>query len=220
VIICHGIPGGAPDPNDKGYLPLAEKITEKGLCCILFNFTGCGTSECSIDMFMWKLDLDTVLDKVYDTPGIDPKSIHCIGFSAGGTVAAHVALYDDRIKSLMLLATPAKLSEILPKDPQIMKDHFSSIGLIKDKDTPKDLQLWYNGFCQMSPVYWIPYISPRPIAIVHGDNDTTVPVEHAKRLYNHASYPKEIIILEGATHQLRKDERITDIILNWLSKVV
>lgn len=219
VIFCHGIPGGMPDPNDKGYIPLIEEITSCGLCAVLFNFRGCGLSGGNIDMEGWGSDLEAVLDKVYNTPGIDPSSIHCIGSSAGGAIASKVAAYNKHIKSLMLMATPADLSDILPEDPYMLKSHFLDIGVIRDQGFPEDIDLWYNNFVQLMPARDVPFISPRPVAIVHGTHDTLVPERHAKRLYDAALDPKDIILVERAPHQLRKDTRTPKIITDWLNKV-
>jgi hypothetical protein len=58
------------------------------------------------------------------------------------------------------------------------------------------------------------------VGIVHGDLDETVPVGHAHALYKAAWEPKRLTILPGATHQLRKDSRITEVIRTWLEEVM
>lgn len=39
-----------------------------------------------------------------------------------------------------------------------------------------------------------------PVLILHGTEDAVIPVEHGKRLYEFASEPKELLIIEGAGH--------------------
>jgi len=39
-----------------------------------------------------------------------------------------------------------------------------------------------------------------PVMIVHGTEDAVIPVDHGKRLFEFASDPKEILIIEGAGH--------------------
>jgi fermentation-respiration switch protein FrsA (DUF1100 family) len=56
--------------------------------------------------------------------------------------------------------------------------------------------------------------------LVHGDQDETVPVEHAILLYNKAGYPKELAILPGAGHRLRLDERAIDAALKWFQSLI
>lgn len=219
IIFCHGIPGSKPDPHDRGYLPLFEEFTGLGFACATFNFRGCGLSEGNIDMRGWYHDLDAVIDAVHGHPGIDPSSIHCIGFSAGGAIAAKIVSYQKEVASLLLMASPQNFSEILPADPSLLKAHFKSIGLIRDDSFPSDLDRWYRDFLDVNPAHWLPFVYPRPVGVVHGDLDETVPVVHAERLFQAAWEPKRLTILEGAGHQLRKDPRIMQVIRAWLTEV-
>ncbi len=219
VILCHGIPGSRPDPSDSGYVSLAQEIVSEGFCCTVFNFRGCGESGGNIDMRGWFDDLSVVFRKVYNTPGIDPSSIHCIAFSAGGAIASRFASFEKKIQSVLLMATPQNFSDILPDDPRLLREHFRQIGVIRDADFPPDLEGWYADFLALSPERSLPFISPRKVSIVHGEKDETVPPEHARLLFESACHPKKITMLEGATHQLRKDPRTAGIIRDWLNEV-
>ena len=44
VCVCHGIPAHIPDPSDKGYPLLAERICREGFAVLIFNFRGTGDS--------------------------------------------------------------------------------------------------------------------------------------------------------------------------------
>jgi uncharacterized protein len=218
VIICHGIPGGKPVPGDRGYIPLAELLAEKGYTCVIFNFSGCGESSGNIDLNVWDEDLLRIYDLVSELPGVDNTGIHIIGFSAGGAIAAKFAALENKnLKSLMLMATPADLSQIIPEDKELMAGHFRELGLIRDPMSPDDINKWYKGFSSLKAenlIRWLP--KDVPLCIVHGDSDMVVPVSDADRIYKAAPQPKKIIVLEGAPHQLRKDDRISGIILDWL----
>jgi len=192
---------------------------DEGYCCVFFNFRGCGLSGGNIDMDGWYEDLSAVVSRIYNTPGIDPSSIHCIAFSAGGAVAARLACVDRRIQSVLLMAVPENFEDILPKDPLILKEHFIRIGLIRGERFPPDLKEWYAGFTELKASVHLPFISPRPVCIVHGESDDTVPPEHAQRLFAAACLPKKIIMLPQGTHQLRKDPRVLQIIIDWLKEV-
>jgi pimeloyl-ACP methyl ester carboxylesterase len=220
VIICHGIPGGKPVPGDRGYIPLAELLADNGFICVIFNFSGCGESSGNIDLNVWDEDLLRVYDLVSELPGIDNTAIHIVGFSAGGAIAAKFAALENRnFRSLMLMATPADLSQIIPEDKELMAGHFREMGLIKNPMSPDDIDKWYKGFSSLNAenlIRWLP--RDVPLFIVHGDKDTVVPVTHADRIYKAAPQPKKMMILEGAAHQLRKDDRVTGIILDWLKE--
>lgn len=168
----------------------------------------------------WYSDLEAVVSKICDTPGIDPSGIHCVAFSAGGAVAARFASFEKRFQSLLLMATPENFSDILPADPVVLRDHFKRIGVIRDEHFPSDLGAWYKGFLDLKPAASLPFVSPCPVGIVHGDRDEVVPKEHAEKLFAAACFPKKLITMEGAAHQLRKDPRTIGIIREWLTNDV
>lgn len=197
-----------------------EALILEGYCCATFNFRGCGLSEGSIDMRDWYSDLEAVVSRICDTPGIDDAAVHCVAFSAGGAIASRYASLEKRFRSLLLMATPENFSEILPTDPSVLRDHFKRIGVIRDEHFPSDLGAWYKGFLDLEPAKWLPFVSPCPVGIVHGDQDEVVPREHSERLFAAACFPKKLTMVEGAAHQLRKDPRTVEIIREWLTRDV
>lgn len=219
MIICHGIPGSRPNPHDRGYLPLVEAIVAGGFNAVLFNFCGCGESDGDIDMQAWYMDLLQVHDLVANVPGVDPTALHAIGFSAGGAIAAKAAGSERLFQSLLLMATPADFAAILPDDPLVLREHFQSLGLIRAASFPRDVNAWYRAFLDLKAARWLPFLSPRPLAIVHGLDDTVVPVRQAQVLYDAALDPKRLTLIEGAPHQLRRDPRTAGLVMDWLTEV-
>jgi len=65
-------------------------------------------------------------------------------------------------------------------------------------------------------IRYVAEIAPRPLLLMHGSQDTTVEVSHAYKLYERAGEPKQIIIVDGAEHRLRQNERAMAIALDWL----
>ena len=51
-----------------------------------------------------------------------------------------------------------------------------------------------------SPVAAVARLAPRPLLLIHGDADTSVPVEHAHRLYAAAGSPKDLWVIPGLGH--------------------
>ena len=62
-------------------------------------------------------------------------------------------------------------------------------------------------------------ISPRPLLLVHGDKDDVVDVKNATQLYEAAKDPKKLIIIKGAGHRLRRDERAVKTVVDWLKGI-
>jgi fermentation-respiration switch protein FrsA (DUF1100 family) len=50
------------------------------------------------------------------------------------------------------------------------------------------------------PVTAVARLAPRPLLVIHGGADASVPVEHARRLYAAAGDPKDLWVLPGVDH--------------------
>jgi fermentation-respiration switch protein FrsA (DUF1100 family) len=211
VCVCHGIPAGIPDPSDKGYALLAEQVCRHGFGVLLFNFRGTGASGGNLDILGWTRDLKAVIDYLCALPEVDRLAL--LGFSAGAAVAIYVAAAEGRVSSVATCACPAEFTFL---EPSSLIDHFRSIGAIRDSDFPPSLQDWLNGFKLVKPIKYVAKISPRPLLLVHGSRDETVAVSDAHRLYERAGEPKKLVIIDGAGHRLRRDERVVPIVIDWL----
>jgi len=217
VCTCHGIPAGIPDPTDRGYASLAEKISPHGFAVLIFNFRGAGASGGNLDMLGWTRDLKAVIDYLYALPQVDSSYLALLGFSGGAAVSVYAAAGDKRVSSVVACACPAEFNLVTIADsPHSLIDHFRSIGAIRDGDFPASVQDWFNGFELVKPIDYIARIFPRPLLLVHGSQDETVEVSHAHRLYARAGEPKQLAVVEGAGHRLRHSEAAMDIVIDWL----
>jgi uncharacterized protein len=222
VVICHGIPGsGAPRPaDDPGYESLAQTFCSLGVASVVFNFRGCGNSEGDFDMAGWPKDLDAVLDKVSNTPYLDPSRVIVIGFSGGGAAAIQVAAENPAVFALAAVSSPAHF-EIFKKEPEEVVEDFRKRGIIRDPNFPPDLDRWIDGFREIEPRRWIPHFKGKHLLIVHGDADELIPVEHARELFEHApGGVGELAIIPGGEHRLRLDPRCIEILKSWICKVL
>jgi len=218
VCLCHGAPSGdPPQPDDGGYPELAERICRKGLAVYFFNFRGTGESGGNMDLAGWTRDLQAVLDYLWSLDSFDKSHLSLVGFSAGAAVSIYVASKDTRVSGVAACACPAEIAPFNQDNNwQSLIDHFREIGAIRDDGFPPSVQEWVADCQRIHPINHITGIAPRPLLIVHGSEDSVVPVEHAQRLYEKAGLPKRLVILDGAGHRLRRDKRVVDTILNWL----
>jgi uncharacterized protein len=217
VCICHGIPTAAPDPNDRGYVPLAESFYSAGFLTLIFNFRGTGESQGNLDMPGWSRDLRAALGFLYGLSEVDKTHLCVVAFSGGAAVSVYAAAHDPRVSLLVTCASPADFDSLYERQtPREAIERFRQIGAIRDKDFPPSIEEWRRGFETIAPVNWIDRISPRPLLLVHGDADEVIPPEHAQRLYRRAGEPKELKIIPGAKHRLRLDEAAMSFVLDWL----
>lgn len=99
-------------------------------------------------------------------------------------------------------------------------ENFRRIGIIRDKDFPESIESWEENFKIVNPLYYVEKISPRPLLIVHGDKDDVVPVADAYKLFKKANDPRQLEIIKGGGHRLRRDERAFKIVTEWLKNVL
>ncbi len=214
VIFCRGTPSGRPpDPNDGGYPALAERFCRLGYAVLIFNFRGTGNSGGNLELPGWTRDLKAALDYFYDLPELDRTRLTLLGFSAGAAVSVCVASSDTRVASVIACACPA---EIIFSDPLSVIEHFRSIGAIRDKNFPPSVEEWGAGLARGSPINCIGRIAPRPLLLVHGSQDETVPLSQAYELYQKAGEPRDLVVIDGAGHQLRQNDLAMNIVLDWL----
>jgi len=218
VCVCHGIPSGTPfDPNDRGYPELAERICHEGFAVLIFNFRGTGASGGNLDLLGWTRDLKAIIDYLWTLPEVDKSHLSLLGFSGGAAVSVYVASQDKRVSCVAACACPAEFTFFTKADePQSLVDHFRSIGTIRDKDFPHSIEDWLNGLRLVSPIKYVAGIAPRPLLLVHGSQDEIVEVSDAYRLYAQAGEPKHIIIIDGAGHRLRRNDKAIAMVTSWL----
>ncbi len=217
VCICHGIPARIPAPDDEGYPWLAEKICREGFAVFIFNFRGTGASGGNLGMLGWTRDLKVAIDYLCTLPEVDKSHLSLLGFSGGAAVSVYVASGDSRVSCVAACACPAEFTFITDVDePRSVIDHFRNIGVIRDRNFPQSAEEWFNGFRLVRPIEYVAGIAPRPLLLVHGSKDETVDISHAYRLYDRAREPKQIIVVNGAGHRLRQDDRALAVVVDWL----
>jgi esterase/lipase len=199
VITCHGLYSGK---NSEKYVSIGRKFCKEGLAVLRFDFKGCGESgglfeETSLTSRIEDLEsaLDLVEEQGYESVGV-------MGSSLGGTVAVLTTAKDKRVKALVTWATPCILNELFRGE------------VIKGFETLRQDVGNYNVAKAVKDMH-------RPVLIVHGSLDELVPLAHAKVLYENATKPKNIQIIEGADHRFTNPlhrEKATELTLNWFKR--
>jgi uncharacterized protein len=218
VVLCHGIPSGIVDPTDGGYPLLAKTINAEGFAVLTFSFRGSGISGGNFDIAGWTHDLKGAIDHLWNLPEIDDAHLFLCGFSAGASVSVCVAAQDKRISGVIACACPANFDAISDADEQETLKYFRKIGIIRDPDFPHSMEEWLNDFRKVNALHSVADIAPRPLLLVHSIEDNVVPVSNARKLYEAAGEPREIVIIPGNEHRLRRNEKAVDTIIKWLKK--
>ncbi|HWC09613.1 MAG TPA: alpha/beta hydrolase, partial [Acidimicrobiales bacterium] len=75
---------------------------------------------------------------------------------------------------------------------------------------------WARELGEIRPLSMIAKIPPRPLLLVHGSDDETVPLDDARALVEAAGEGVELRVVSSAGHRLRHDPRAVAVLLGWL----
>jgi uncharacterized protein len=219
VVLCHGIPGSARrDPSDDGYEGFARVLADRGYGALWFDFRGTRGSPGEFSVAGWMRDLEAALDALDADAEIGGIPRAVVGSSAGGAVSIAVTAQREDVSAVATFAAPASFTfGGLVSDPRRLLQIFRNTGIVHDPAFPPDLDEWWGEFTAYAPEEMIGKIAPRPVLLVHGDSDDVVGYPHAERLFVAAGEPKELVRIPGGGHQLRRDPRAVDALIDWLA---
>ena len=196
VIICHGITGC----KNHNFTPLLSNFLEKNNFSVLrFDFTGNGNSEGEINEGNYSQELDD-LGKVIDfVKKLGYNKIGVIGHSMGGAVALLRTAIDKRINYLISIASTAYPNKMIERIYPHQKKELKERGWILWWDHWKLEKSFFDDTLKYDCTKYIKKIK-KPLLIIHGDKDDTIPLQQAKDLYKNANEPKYLEVIKEADH--------------------
>ena len=192
VIATTGHKGAKTD-----MLGIGSGLWRAGNNVLLFDYRGCGESDpapLSVG-FYEQGDVRAALD--YARERVPDARLGLIGFSMGGALAILIAATDPSVRGVIADSAYATLAGVVG----------SAYGRYRVPNRPfLAISDRYNGwrygyrYDALRPIDAVAAVSPRPLLIIHGTQDSVTPVAHAYQLYAAAGEPKELWIAEGAHH--------------------
>jgi pimeloyl-ACP methyl ester carboxylesterase len=137
-------------------------------------------------------DLHSLIDYLEKQPYCS-RNIAYGGVSLGGAIGTILAATDKRVKAAVLVVTPGAWRAVRPADPGIAR-------------RPGVLAAFARLLSPLDPDRFIGQISPRPVLILSGINDQTVPLSTARALQAAARQPKTIIDYDGGHNPLEGND--------------
>jgi pimeloyl-ACP methyl ester carboxylesterase len=216
VLLLHGIPSTAPpDPADEGYPGLARQVAEAGYSAAWLNMRAAKGQPGFFSIEGWVRDVTAAITtlRTSDFRGLP---VVVAGSSAGGAVAAEVASRGAPVDGLILLAAPAEWISFAAHPEAGVQLITEDAGMALSPEVRADPSAWGQEFRDVSAEDSISEVKV-PVLIVHGDQDFVVPPDHASRIAARADSAEVHMIPEGS-HQLRRDPRAVQIVLDWLQR--
>jgi uncharacterized protein len=218
LVLAHGFPTGPRGgPSSASTYPeLAERLArEAGWAVLTFNFRGTGGSEGDFSLDGWLDDLRHAVDVL--SARTDVGGVWLAGSSTGGSLAVILAAGDDRVRGVATLAAPASFSEWADNPARLLADA-RALGIIRHADFPPDAAAWGRRFGELSPLAAAGRLAPRPLLLIHGDQDEVVPLADARALYEAGFGSADLRVIAGAGHRLRHDPRAVALLIGWLAR--
>ncbi len=217
LILAHGFPTGPLDARQSaGTFPeLVDRMShELGWTAMTFTFRGCGHSEGDFSLQGWVDDLRLAVDHVIAEAS--PSGVWLVGTGAGGSLGVCVGADDPRVRGAALLSSRSDFDDWAAQ-PRKFLDHAREIGAVRTPGFPKAQDEWARELRRFRPVDAARRFAPRPMLVLHGEDDDSVPPIEARQLVA-AHGAAELRIIPGAGHRLRHDPRAIAILLGWLDR--
>jgi len=212
VILAHG---SCSNKDRERLVKAGEAYAKNRIDALRFDFGGSGESyntkiiiENQVDDL--KSAIKFVKDKNYKNVGLQ-------GESLGGLIS--LLAYNKEIKAMVLLApvTKSKIPSIIKKEE--FKQELNEKGYITYKKDNRKFIIPEKYFQERSEVNQKQLLSriDCPVMIIHGNKDSTVPLEHSKEAIEILRDAK-LEIIKGGTHSLKeKTKEIIPILVNWFN---
>jgi fermentation-respiration switch protein FrsA (DUF1100 family) len=185
IILCHGYGSTRAE-----MLPAA----------LLFDFRGHGESEGDLVTLGHDevQDVQGAVAYLLTRPEVAPDRIGVLGRSMGGATVIRAAARSPEIKAVVAEGAYASLADTIANDfanlTGLPKFPFASLMVtLGEWQTGLDISL-------VRPVDHIAQLSPRPVFLIHGLSDTTIPADNARRLYQAAGEPRSLWLPQGVGH--------------------
>jgi pimeloyl-ACP methyl ester carboxylesterase len=186
VVLVHG-----SFADRRQLLPEAQILAGAGYGVILFDLPGNGESGGERRHGAEQDFIRLALDATSAAPDVRPDRIGAYGFSGGAAVLAEVAAEDRRVRAVVLAGC-------YEGTDQHVRHDFRQWGALSG--TPALWAARWAGMVPLYPIRAVRAIAPRPIFFLSGNRDDVVPPESVEALYGVASEPKELWVVDGATH--------------------
>jgi dipeptidyl aminopeptidase/acylaminoacyl peptidase len=141
-------------------------------------------------------DLKAVLDALAARLGRVPVGL--LGYSMGGAVSISVAADDTRIRAVCTDSAFADPTELI--GDRVHSALRIPAALVMTPVAAMFARRTGARLSDFRPVWVVGRIAPRPVLVIHGEEDSTVPVRHAQLLLDAAGDPKELWRLPGVGH--------------------
>lgn len=185
-------------------------LVKEGYNLFIIDYRGYGWSGGEPTLKGVHADADAALEKLFSMPETDPDRVVVLGQSLGGSIATYTVVHSrhkDRIRALVI---DSEFSSYR----RIAREKVDWLWLLK-------YPLSWTVTDRYSADRWIGQVSPMPVLILQGLDDSIVPTDHGRLLNDAAREPKQFWITARPGHiQSFGDEAVRKNFADYLSRVL
>ncbi|WP_129673208.1 alpha/beta hydrolase [Candidatus Chloroploca sp. Khr17] len=193
VIGCHGHGGSKDD-----LLGIGSQLWQAGYSVLVFDFRGRGDSDPWPQTLVSREVDDLHAAVAFAAERAPALPIGVVGFSMGAAVALLAAASEPRIAAVVADSAFTSGSDVVAHGIRATL-RIPAAMLVVAADELVHRRHGYR-FSHVRPLDAISQLAPRPVMIIHGQDDSLVPVAHAHRLYAAASEPRTLWVVPGVEH--------------------
>ena len=224
IVKFHGLPGS----SDQIVGP-ATILAEAGFAVLTFDFRGFRKSDGLFALRGQIKDAKAAISHLLASD-LTLDSWSGVYAASWGAAVAVCTLAEDPRTNAVCLRAPVYDTLWFSESPMIRPAVESIVATdptqVRGIEDPEIRNKVLNEMVEDSrvhnPMNEVSKISPRPFMIIHGTDDVGIPLAGVKRLYELAGEPKDLVVVEGADHNLsdpRAYEITVDTIVTWFKKM-
>jgi dipeptidyl aminopeptidase/acylaminoacyl peptidase len=193
IIVSSGYRGQASD-----VLGISAALQRSGFHVVAYGWRGTPGSDVAAHTLgvHERNDLTAVIDVLAARLG--PIPIGLLGYSLGGAVSISVGADDQRVRAVCTDSAFADPSLLIGE--RVHSAMRVPAALVITPVFALFARRTGARLTDFRPVLVVGRIAPRPLLIIHGEGDASVPVHHAELLYQAAGEPKQLWRLPGVGH--------------------
>jgi len=193
IVVSGGYRGRAGD-----VLGISAALQRAGFHVAVYGWRGTPGSEPAAHTLgvYERNDLKAVIEALAARLG--PIPIGLLGYSMGGAVSISVAADDPRVGAVCTDSAFADPTELI--GDRVHSALRIPAALVMTPVAAVFARRTGARLSDFRPVWVVGRIAPRPILLIHGEEDASVPVRHAQLLFDAAGEPKELWRLPGVGH--------------------
>jgi len=238
ILVCH-----AMHAEGFRWLPLyrsfAEKASERGFACLLFDFRGCGKSEGQFD-YGWgeQEDARAAFEFLLERREVDPDEAFVVGRSLGGTISLYALARDHKVKGFALWATipdhHRNIRNFIVKRQGALRYALflvlSHIDSLHDLGKATRIQLFgltlrlrdlRRKMMKLHAAQLLSKIEHAPVLLLIGDKDEYVTLEETQEFENGTGGKVRSITLAGTGHTFKGAESLAiAATLEWFDELL